>query len=88
MPATSDEVVVVAHFTARPGRERELFDVLHSLLEPTRKEPACLRYELNQEVDNPRAFTFAEKFVNREAFEALPVLVEKQYIGLHRQVLA
>jgi quinol monooxygenase YgiN len=65
-----DEIVVVAHFTANPGKEDELVALLHDLLKPTRKEPGCIRYELNQEVDNPRAFTFAEKFANREAFDA------------------
>jgi quinol monooxygenase YgiN len=100
MPATRDEVVVVAHFTAKPGRESELLDVLHSLLEPTREEPGCIRYELNQEVDNPRAFTFAEKFVNREAFEAhgktphvlrfrqqADGLIESRDVRLHRELL-
>jgi len=100
MPATSDEVVVVAHFTARPGKEGELLHVLHSLLEPTRKEPGCIRYELNQQVDNPGAFTFAEKFVNREAFEAhgrtphvlrfrqqAGSLIESPEVRLHRELL-
>ena len=70
MPSFADQIVVVAHFTATEGKENELLAVLHRLIEPTRKEPGCLRYELNQEMDNPRAFTFAEKFASREAFES------------------
>ena len=95
------QVVVIAHFTAKPGKQEELSNFLHSLVEPTRREPGCLRYELNQPLDDPSTFTFVETFADQKAFEAncsmpyigklfevLPVLVEKQYIGLHRQILA
>jgi quinol monooxygenase YgiN len=100
MPKPEYEVVVVAHFTAQQGKEGELLDLLHSLLEPTRKEAGCIRYELNQEIENPRAFTFAEKFASREAFDAhvkMPyvarfaeqsaALVESKHIRLHRELL-
>jgi quinol monooxygenase YgiN len=66
----SEEVVVVVHFTAKPGKEKELLDSMRNLLEPTRKEAGCIRYELNQEIENPRAFTFAEKFAGRQAKES------------------
>jgi len=95
-----DQITVVAHFTAKPGKEAALLEVLRGLLEPTRKEAGCLRYELNQEIENPAAFTFAEKFTNREAFEAhvkTPYvknfgersgdLVESRQVRLHRELL-
>jgi len=91
---------VVAHFTANPGKEAELLALLHGLLEPTRKEPGCIRYELNQEMDNPLAFTFAEKFANREAFDShnkaphverfrkeSEGLVASKEVRLHRELL-
>ncbi|MBZ5594259.1 MAG: antibiotic biosynthesis monooxygenase [Acidobacteriia bacterium] len=100
MAKAGDEIVVVAHFTAKQGKEGELLDLLHSLLEPTRKEAGCIRFELNQEVDNPRAFTFAEKFASREAFEAhtktphiarfrqqAEELLESREVRLHRELL-
>lgn len=95
------QVVVIAHFTAKAGKQGELSAFLQSLVEPTRREPGCLRYEVNQPLDDPATFTFVETFADQQAFEAhcqmpyiaklfevLPVLVEKQYIGLHRQILA
>ena len=95
------QVVVIAHFTAKPGKQEELSAFLQTLVEPTRREPGCLRYELNQPLNDPATFTFVETFADQQAFEAhcampyiaklfemLPVLVDKQYIGLHRQVLA
>jgi quinol monooxygenase YgiN len=100
MPKPEDEVVVVAHFTARQGKEGELLKLLYGLLEPTRKKAGCIRYELNQEIENPSAFTVAEKFASREAFDAhvkmpyvarfgeqLAALVESKHIRLHRELL-
>lgn len=67
MGNSDHEISIVAHFTAKPGKTEELLKWLEGLPEPTRKEPGCIRYELNQEVENQAAFTFAEKFVNRAA---------------------
>jgi quinol monooxygenase YgiN len=95
-----DQIIVVAHFTAKPGKEAALLELLCSLMEPTRKEAGCLRYELNQEIENPAAFTFAEKFSSREAFEShvkspyikgfgerSPDLIESRQVRLHRELL-
>ena len=100
MPVSENEVTVVVHFIAKQGKEAELLDVLRSLLAPTRKEPGCLRYELNQEIENPRAYTFAEKFASMEAFDAhrkMPYvvrfgeqsgdLVESRQMRVHRELL-
>jgi quinol monooxygenase YgiN len=99
--AGNDSVIVIAHFTAKPGKREELSAFLQTLVEPTRREPGCLRYELNQDLDDPDTFSFVETFANQQGFDAhckmpyidklfemLPKLVDKQYIGLHRQILA
>jgi len=64
-----NEIVCVAQFIAREGKEDELLRALHGLLEPTHKEEGCIRYELNQAIDNPRAIIFVEKFKSKEAFD-------------------
>jgi quinol monooxygenase YgiN len=100
MASQTDPIIVVAHFTAKPGKEAALLELLCGLVEPTRKEAGCLRYELNQEIENPAAFTFAEKFSSREAFEShvktphikgfgerSPDLVESRQVRLHRELL-
>jgi quinol monooxygenase YgiN len=100
MASQTDPIIVVAHFTAKPGKEAALLELLCGLVEPTRKETGCLRYELNQEIENPAAFTFAEKFSSREAFEShvktphikgfgerSPDLVESRQVRLHRELL-
>lgn len=94
------QIVVIAHFTAKPSKQEELSTFLQGLVEPTRREPGCIRYELNQDLDDPSTFSFVEIFADRagfdahcrmpyieKLFEALKLLVAEQYIGLHRQVL-
>lgn len=96
-----DAVIIVAHFTAIPGNEKELQDFLQTLVAPTRLEPGCLRYEVNQDLDDPATFTFVETFADQAGFDAhcatpyvaklfemLPILVKEQYIGLHKRVSA
>jgi len=95
------EVICVAEFMAKEGREDELLRALHSLLEPTHREEGCIRYELNQAIDNPRAITFIEKFKSKEAFdfhcgtpyikgffdEVSPPLVENVTVTLYKEIL-
>lgn len=102
MPERNEtQVIVIAHFTAKSGKQEELSTFLQGLVGPTRREPGCIRYEVNQDLNDPVTFTFVETFADQRAFEShcrmpyivklfetLPVLVEKQYIGLHRQILA
>lgn len=102
MPESDEtQIVVIAEFTAKPGKEEELSTFLQALVEPTRRESGCLRYELNQDLDDPATFSFVETFADREGFdahcrmpyieklfEALKLLVAEQYIALHRQVFA
>jgi quinol monooxygenase YgiN len=91
--------VVIAHFTPKPGKRVELLSFLSSLIEPTRAEPGCSRYELNQDLADSDTFSFVETFAGKAGFDAhcqqpyiaklfevLPVLVDKQVIGLHRQI--
>jgi quinol monooxygenase YgiN len=98
-PTGKDAIVVIAHFTAGPGKEAELRTFLETLVTPTRAEPGCIRYELNQDLDDPSTFTFVETFADQAAFDAhcstpyvarlfelLPLLVTRQYIGLHRRM--
>lgn len=95
------KLVVIAHFTAKEGKEQELLAALHALMGPTHQEKGCIRYELNQDVSNPRIFSFVEKFADQQAFEAhkgmpyidrlfdniIPNLVESKAISLHKEVL-
>ena len=95
------QVVCVAEFRALDGKTESLIEVLHSLMQPTHKEPGCIRYELNQRVDDPRWVTFIEKWTDQKNFDehcAMPYiaqffnnqrpgLVENFEVKLYREIL-
>ncbi len=62
-------LLCIAKFIAKPGREEELHKALLTLLAPTRAEPGCISYELYQNVENPRIFTMTECFESKDAFD-------------------
>jgi len=64
--ANANQVDVVAHFRALPGKEAELREVLESFVAPTRLEEGCLRYDLFVDADDPSKFTFIEEWESRE----------------------
>lgn len=95
------QLVCVAEFKAFLGKEQELIAALHSLMEPSHKEPGCLRYELNQSMNDSRRVTFVEKWKHRDAFDEhcatpyiknffdniRPLLVEEFEVTLYREIL-
>ena len=101
MQLEETKVVVVARFVAKEDKEQELLESMQKLMEPTHKEPGCLRYELNRDVSNPRKITYIEKFRDQAAFDShvaapyikdffqnvAPNLVAEQEVTFHREVL-
>lgn len=60
---------VVAHVTAKPDKIEETRNALLQLIEPTRGESGCVRYELLQNEADPADFTFVEEWASREALD-------------------
>jgi quinol monooxygenase YgiN len=60
---------VVAHIVALPEKIEALKAVLLELIEPTRKEPGAIKYELLQNQSDPTDFTFVEEWASNEALE-------------------
>jgi quinol monooxygenase YgiN len=95
------QVVCVAEFVAREGMLDELLDAMHVLMEPTHREPGCIRYELNHRVDAPRVLTYIEKWKDQRSFdehcatpyiarffgEVRPRLVESYEVKMYREIL-
>jgi quinol monooxygenase YgiN len=70
MPSkNTTQVVCVAEFWAEQGKSDNLVAALHALMEPTHKEPGCIRYELSQRTDDERGVTFIEKWKDKAAFD-------------------
>jgi quinol monooxygenase YgiN len=95
------QVVCVAEFHAIEGKTEELVAALHSLIAATTAEPGCIRYELNQRVDDERWVTFVEKWKDQKAFDEhcqmpyithffddlRPQLVEDFAVKLYQEIL-
>ena len=95
------EIVCVAQFTAKQGKQDKLLEALHVLIAPTRKEAGYIRYELNQAIENPRAITFIEKWRSQEDFDfhcntpyikgffdnVAPPLIDGVTVTLYKEIL-
>ncbi len=66
----AETLKVVAQLEAKPGSAESLRVVLEALVEPTRAEAGCVRYELWQDLDRAERFFFVEEWASREAVDA------------------
>ena len=62
-------VTVVATLVARKGQEKAVEAILLGLLEPSRKDEGCIRYDLHRGLDDPGCFVFYETWASRELLE-------------------
>ena len=62
-----DGVILVAMVKAKPGQEEAVQEALMALVEPTRKEPGCLCYNLHQSKSDKTQFMFYEQWASKEA---------------------
>jgi quinol monooxygenase YgiN len=60
---------VVAHLRAKSDKVDETKTALVSLLEPTRAEAGCIRYELMQNDSDPTDFTFVEEWSGNDSLD-------------------
>ncbi len=91
---------VISRVQARPGMRDRLLPFMLGLLEPTRREPGCLRYELLQSESDPDAFVFVEEWADdvallahlnrpdvRKAFDSVgPYVAESPALTWYRTV--
>jgi quinol monooxygenase YgiN len=61
---------ILARHRANPNAVDLVRQILLSLIEPSRAEPGCLKYDLLQNADDPTDFTFVETFADDEALKA------------------
>jgi quinol monooxygenase YgiN len=65
-------VHVIATFLAEIGKEDEMERALLEMIEPTRREPGCLRYDLLRSLkgETYTEFVFVEEWESEEALDA------------------
>jgi quinol monooxygenase YgiN len=64
------KVIVLAVINAKPGCEAALGEILGGLVEPTRLEAGCERYDLHRDLANPASLVFLETWADRDALQA------------------
>jgi quinol monooxygenase YgiN len=67
-----DTVHVIAIFYAEMGKEDEMESALRELIEPTRRETGCIRYDLLRSLKGEHyvEFVFVEEWASEEALDA------------------
>jgi quinol monooxygenase YgiN len=66
----SAKLHIIARVIALPDRIEETQELMIGLLEPTRQESGCIRYDLFQNQADPREFTFLEEWTDQAALDA------------------
>lgn len=62
--------VVIAHYRARKGAEKQVAESLRAMVEPTRAEPGNLVYRVCRSADDPALFALFEEYSDADAFQA------------------
>ena len=60
------KVTVVARFKAVEGMDQKLKELLLTLIEPSRSDEGCIKYELHQAINDPALFIFYEIWQSKE----------------------
>lgn len=74
---TNNDVIVLARFKARDGKEKEAHRELTALVAPTRTEPGCKYYACHGVQEVPGEFVFYEIW---ESHAALEEHLQKPYL--------
>jgi len=74
-------IILTAIVKAKPGREEAVKEVLLGMVEPTRKEPGCLCYNLHQSKSDKTQFLFYEQWASKEAIDAHGKTPHMQALG-------
>ena len=61
---------IIARLLARPESIDAVRRACLAMLEPTRRETGCIRYELLTNIANPAEFTFVEEWADQAAIDA------------------
>lgn len=64
------ELTVVANIIAKSDKIDCVKNELLKLIDPTRTEEGCLKYDLHQDNENPAHFMFYETWTSKEALQS------------------
>ena len=62
--------ILAVTWTAKPGNEKEVHEILRNLREASNQEPGVITYEAHVDPDNPRQFFIYEVYHDASGLEA------------------
>ena len=62
-------LTIIAHVEAKKEKLDFVKKEVLALVAPTKKEQGCLRYELNQDHENPNLFIFVEEWESHDLWQ-------------------
>lgn len=62
-------IIIVAKSVVKEGKVQEFKNLAKELVKESRKEPGCISYDLNQDLNNKNILTFIEVWESKEAIE-------------------
>ena len=65
----TDTLTIIAHIEAKEGELGFVKKEVLALVEPTKQEQGCLRYELNQDHVNQKLFIFVEEWESQALWQ-------------------
>ncbi len=63
-------ISLIAHVVVIPEKLEAVKSILTEVVEPSRKEPGCIYYQLMQNQEKPTEFTIVEEWESSEAMDA------------------
>lgn len=60
------KIVLLVKIVAQQGKDNELLEELRLMIEPTRAEVGCIKYDLNRDPANREVFWFVEEWATQK----------------------
>jgi quinol monooxygenase YgiN len=64
------KIVLLVKITGYPGKDKELLDELRLIVEPSRSESGCIKYDLNCDPANKDVFWFVEEWASQSDLDS------------------
>ncbi|MEA1648028.1 putative quinol monooxygenase [Nitrospirillum sp. BR 11164] len=65
-----EQIQLVAHLTAKPGREQALVDAITAIVPAVRREPGCIAYLAHSSREDPGTVVMYEVWADQTALDA------------------
>jgi len=93
-----NHIIVLASLKIKEGKRNEFLDLFKPIIEATRQESGCVRYDLLQDTEDENIFTFLEEYDSETSFDAhrkMPYmesmrgkrdLLKEEYLGVEKLI--